>query len=112
MSDELHEAFRSLARLAIELALAMPRENIDNRVVEALNDVIGWRALLAQDGVTRRLGLGAGASSGEAARAAVEATKRRYDRMRNNDPIEADDSRVTDGHKCCGGKPDCGCAGS
>ena len=64
---------------------------------------------------------------GAAARTAVAATERRYDRMwglrremdksvvdlgANREPIEADDSRITDGHKCCGGKPDCGCARS
>ena len=87
---------------------------------------------------TGRPGLGAVVADGQEAKAAVEATVRHWkayaEKQRRGsegvgvcpsrwmlaqelkdlagepvDPIEADDSRVTDGHQCCGGKPDCGC---
>ena len=91
-----------------------------------------------QERATRLRALGALCEDGQAARTAVAATERRYDRigvrpsrwqlmqelkdLAGNplDPhfgleayegLEADDSRVTD-HTCCGGKPDCGCARS
>ena len=115
----------------------------------------GWKETLAQarqERATGRPGLGAVVSDGLEAKAAVEATVRRWEAYAESrrelqrhglteaeklwrgseglgvrpvrwqlmqelrdmngepvDPIEADDSRVTDGHSCCGGKPDCGC---
>lgn len=81
-----------------------------------------------QERATRLRALGAVVADGQAARTAVAATERRYDRMWLRVPIgdpldphfgleayeglDGDDSRVTDGHKCRGGKPDCGCARS
>lgn len=49
---------------------------------------------------------------GQAARTAVAATERRMRAWYGLEGLEGDDSRITDGHKCCGGKPDCGCARS
>ena len=115
----------------------------------------GWKETLAQtrqERATGRPGLGAVVADGLEAKAAVEATVRRWEAYAKSrrelqrhglteaeklwrgseglgvrpvrwqlmqelrdmngepvDPIEADDSRVTDGHQCCGGKPDCGC---
>lgn len=84
-----------------------------------------------QERATRPQGHGAVAADGQAAKTAVAATERRMrawqgladmrvnvvqqgsgESWAHQEPIEADDSRITDGHKCCGGKPDCGCARS
>jgi hypothetical protein len=60
-----------------------------------------------QERATRRAGLGAVVSDGAEAKAAVEVSRRRYDAWLRGlgkttvlvDPIEVDDSRVTDGHQ-------------
>jgi hypothetical protein len=84
----------------------------------------GWKETLAQtrqERATGRVGLGRYVGDGQEAKAAVEATVRRWEAyaesrrelgrlsLKAYEALEADDSRVTDGHQCCGGKPDCGC---
>ncbi len=88
-----------------------------------------------QERATRPQGHGAVVADGQAARTAVAATERRMRAWYGLEGLEADDSRITDSHKqapcgdgwctcgmcanqqasehrCCGGKPDCGCARS
>ena len=93
-----------------------------DKVLAERREVEGWRETLYLMGTeanrrrleaATRLAVAAGVvDAGEAARTAVAATERRLRAWQGLEPIEADDSRITDGHKCCGGKPDCGCARS
>jgi len=102
----------------LEAPTATQRAKAAGRMAAERREVEGWRerdcGRLQQ--ATGQHGLGRYVGDGAEAKAAVGATVRRWEAYREryrqtvtDPPLEADDSRVTDGHQCCGGKPDCGC---
>ena len=158
MSNDTQAALRALMDLVLAMVDVLEAPT-DTQRAKAMRKLAatkwGWKETLAQarqERATGRPGLGAVVSDGLEAKAAVEATVRRWEAYAESrrelqrhglteaeklwrgseglgvrpvrwqlmqelrdmngepvDPIEADDSRVTDGHSCCGGKPDCGC---
>lgn len=136
----------------LEAPTATQRAKAAGRMAAERREVEGWRERDCErlEAVRTARRSGAVVSDGQQAKAAVEATVRRWEAYTEKarrreidkvvvsrgsegvgvrpsrwmlmqelrdlgkatvlvDPIEADDSRVTDGHSCCGGKPDCGC---
>ena len=102
----------------LEAPTATQRAKARGRMVAERREVEGWRErdCGSLELATRQARAGAVVSDGLEAKAAVEATVRRWEAYREryrqtvtDPPLEADDSRVTDEHSCCGGKPDCGC---
>ena len=106
----------------LEAPTATQARKAHDRVLAERREVEGWRETLYLMGTeanrrrledaVRQARLGDVVVQGLAAQTAVAATERRLRAWQGLEPIEADDSRVTDGHKCCGGKPDCGCVRS
>jgi len=140
MNNDTEAALRALMDLVsamadvLEAPTATQRAKAAGRMAAERREVEEWRKsvrphypmeeLLAQSRPQQATGrgrFGAVVSDGQEAKAAVEATVRRWEayaesrrelgRLSLNayEALEADDSRVTDGHQCCGGKPDCGC---